>query len=129
MCFGRNVVSTHLYWNWNRTQTNESKIFSTENLTFNAMLPSSGLLPNIRYEDIICRVLVQELKVKSEVASRSAARLPLSFAVSSWLYLHDSSQYLWSMATLERTWCTKLIWWKDSVIFVLNINIYNMNIL
>jgi hypothetical protein len=121
--FGRNVVSTHLYWNWNGTQTNGSKIFPTKNLPFNAMLPSAGLLRNVWYEDrlIICCVLVQELTVKPEVASGSATRLPLSFAVSSWSYLHDPCQDLWSMATLERTLCTKLSWWKDSVIFVCNI--------
>ena len=121
LCFGRNVVSTYLYWNWNGTQTNGSKIFSTEHLPFKTILRSAGPLSNIGYEDIICCVFVQELKVKFEVASGSATCLPLAFAVSSWLYLYDPCQDLLNMATLERTLCTKLSWWKDAVIFICNI--------
>jgi hypothetical protein len=47
------------------------------------MLRSAGLLYNIGYEDIIFYALVQELTVKSEIASGSATRLSLPFAVSS----------------------------------------------
>ena len=65
--------------------------------------------------------------MKSEVASGSETRLPLSFAVSSCLCLYDPCQDLLSMTTLERSLCTKLSWCKDAVMYMYNM--YNMNIL